>query len=108
MKENEGNVAEQAKAVESKKDTVRVLVKRGTLLVGRERANGATVADLYAKEGDIVEMPRSEVDGILNRRFTGYPTDVNPNTGHVQVAKDPMPWAPNKGEVADSPIEIVV
>jgi hypothetical protein len=89
-------------------DMVKVRVLRGSLLIGRERApDGSSLLDHYAHVGDVVEMPRADVQAILNRRFTGYPTDTNPHTGHTQVAKDPMPWAPNKGEVHDSPIEIV-
>lgn len=83
-------------------DTVRVRLRTGTMTVDRVKDDktGQILSERTLKVGDEFDMPRAEAEKLLKRKFEGYPTNVNPNTGAIAIAQ----W-PNI--VHDSPIELV-
>lgn len=88
----EGNEPKVAKPKFDPNEKVRVRVKHGSLILGHRRDEaGNHSGQIVAHEGDIIELPRGEVEALLGRSFDGYGTNVNPNNGSIAVAQFPSP-----------------
>lgn len=95
-------IQKPAETTAPKSDTVKVRVKQGRILIGRERVklntgrdNDFETLDKFATKGDVIEMGRAEAEKLLARAFDGYP------------GPDGCPGKMS-GVVRDSPIELVM
>jgi hypothetical protein len=92
----------------SASDTVRVRLKTGSMVIKRvkDAPNGQIIEETVVRASDDgkpseeFDMPREEARKLLERKFEGYPTNINPNSGSIQIGQYP-------NIVKDSPIELV-
>lgn len=89
----------EAQKTVGKSEMVKVRVKHGRLLIDRTWPGGkrelGEPTDLYANDGDVVEVPRHWAEKFLGRQLEGYPSGQNNTTGKLP------------GVIRDCPIELV-
>jgi hypothetical protein len=82
-------------------ELIRVRLRHGSLSLGYSHdAFGNVTGQVVANTGDIVQLPRGEVQALLDREFEGYPMQIGPH-GEISVERFPG------GTIRDCAIEIV-
>lgn len=75
----------EATTAPKNKDTVKVRVLRGRLLLER----GAS-EDKFAQAGDIIELSRTEAEKLAKRAIDGYPMDNGSPAQFPSLTADPI------------------
>jgi hypothetical protein len=83
-------------------DTVKARVLHTLLLGIRRDARGNGIEEIYARPGDVIELPRKQAEQLAGRAFEGYLTSGTENGGRVCAPKPPL-----GGQIKDPIVQII-